>query len=75
MHDKKQKRLDEITWQIKTAKASEVTIGEFIKTLQGMDGVMTEFKEKVWNGMVESLTVYKDGGKKVRFKGGVEISV
>ena len=40
-----------------------------------IDGAVTEFKEKLWSGMVESLTVGRDGDVTVRFKGGVEIRV
>jgi len=46
-----------------------------METLRGIDGAVTEFKEKLWAGMVESITVGKEDGMTVRFKGGVEIKI
>lgn len=43
---------------------------EFIDRLQAMDGLLTEFEEKLWNATVKGVTVQADGGLRFRLKDG-----
>lgn len=57
----------------KTRKDEAVTA--FVERLREMDSVSDEFDEDLWYGMVDTITVHKDGSAAVWFKGGAEINV
>jgi hypothetical protein len=45
----------------------------FFTEVEGREGLLGGFDEELWNCTVESVTVLKDGGLRVRFKDGQEI--
>ena len=64
-----------VTEQIELASANDKLLGNFISMLQGMNGGITEFQDRVWAGSVESMTIFEKGKATVKFKGGIEIEV
>jgi DNA invertase Pin-like site-specific DNA recombinase len=45
----------------------------FFSEVEGREGVLAEFDEELWNCTVESVTVLREGGLRVRFKDGAEV--
>ena len=48
---------------------------EFIRMLESIDGLLTEFDEGMWNATVETLTVQVDGSMVYRWRNGMEVSI
>ena len=48
---------------------------EFIRMLEHMDGLLTEFDEGLWNATVEAVTVQVDGSIAFKWKNGMKTSI
>ena len=48
---------------------------EFIRMLESIDGLLTEFDEGLWNATVAKVTVNVDGVMVFRWKNGMEVSI
>ena len=70
-----QKQHKDLTEKIEMAKASNEIIGNFISMLESMNGEITEFRDSIWSGTVESMTIHGKGKATVTFKGGIEIEM
>ena len=49
------------------------TIKNFISEISEMDNIPIEFNERLWNSVIDSITVYEDERIVFRFKNGIEI--
>ena len=62
--------------QLRTTKAEREaqaeTIGAFIFEVQKLDA-LTEFDEKLWLTIIDTVTVHADGRMAFKFQGGTEI--
>ena len=56
-------------------QAKSEIIGNFIKTIKKMDGMVETFDEGLWGGMVEYATVFSKKKVVFTFKGEIEITV
>lgn len=74
-YEAKERELQEVTQTLAAARAKDEAVAAFIERLREMDSVSDEFDEDLWCGMVDTMTVQKDGSATVRFKGGAEIIV
>lgn len=72
-HDKKV-RYDELTVSIADKQAQSEIIGNFIKAIRNIDGMVETFDKGLWCGMVEYATIYKKKKVVFTFKGNVEIT-
>ena len=73
-YEAKEWELQEVT-QTLAARAKDEAVAAFIERLREMESVSDDFDEDLWCGMVDTMTVQKDGSATVRFKGGAEITV
>lgn len=74
-YEELQKKHKELTEKIEMSKASGEILGNFIRLLREMDAGVTEFKDSVWAGAVESMTICGKTKAMITFKGGIEIEV
>ena len=74
-YEAKERELQEVTQMLAAARAKDEAVTAFVERLREMDSVSDEFDEDIWYGMVDTMTVHKDGSAAVRFKGGAEINV
>ncbi|MBU5471632.1 recombinase family protein [Falcatimonas sp. MSJ-15] len=68
------KEYDELAERIEQKEAQGERMRQFIKTLQKQEGIITEFDETLWGGMVDYVTIGKEE-RSVTFKDGTEITV
>ncbi|MDD3186585.1 MAG: hypothetical protein PHT76_14945 [Anaerostipes sp.] len=47
----------------------------FIKSLRGLDGEQTEFREELWGGLIDHIRAENEKTVTVVFRGGIEITV
>ena len=66
-------RLEEVTAVISDKSNRQATIEDFLKELQAMDGMVTEFDPMLWVSLVDFVTVYSKDDVQVTFKDGTEI--
>ena len=66
-------RLEEVTAAISDKATRQATIKDFLKELQAMDGMVTEFDPMLWVSLVDFVTVYSKDDVRVTFKDGTEI--
>lgn len=66
-------RLEEVTAVISDKANRQATIEDFLKELQAMDGMVTEFDPMLWVSLVDFVTVYSKDDVQVTFKDGTEI--
>jgi hypothetical protein len=66
-------RLEEVTVAISDKATRQATIEDFLKELQTLDGMITEFDPMLWVSLVDFVTVYSKGDVRVTFKEGTEI--
>ncbi len=59
--------------QVKNSKA--VQLDAFIAYIQKSETVITEWSSDIWNVLVESGTVHRDGSITFKFKNGKSITV
>lgn len=74
-YEKKEQELQNVTTTLAAARAKNDAVDAFIGKLRNMDSVADEFDENLWGGMVDSVTVHKDGSVTFRFKGGATVDV
>ena len=76
---KRIEKLDEehaaIEEQIQQRAAADAETQIFIKTLQSIDGTVTEFDDVLWTALLDSITIYSPEDIRVSFKGGREVVV
>ena len=73
-YEKAKARLEELRG-IKTEREAQAEeIGAFMFEIRELD-TFTEFDEKLWLHVIDTVTVKRDGGMLFRFKGGTEISI
>lgn len=68
-------RLKQIEDQRTERKQRRQKMLEFIRMLESIDGLLTEFDEGLWNATVETITVHLDGNMVFRWRNGVETSI
>ncbi|GHU83435.1 hypothetical protein FACS1894196_3300 [Clostridia bacterium] len=68
-------RLEKIVDERQTRAARKARILRFLEELRQADGLLMEFDETLWNAMVDTVTVYKDGEFKFAFKDGGKIRI
>jgi len=69
-----QARIDELTGQISEAKARGQKVVGFIAGLRKQDGLISEFDEGLWHGLMEYATVHSFEDVRFTFKDGTEIN-
>jgi C4-type Zn-finger protein len=74
-YEEKKIRYDELTAAISDKQAQSEIIGNFIKTIKKMNGIVDIFDEGLWGGMVEYVTVFNKKKVILTFKGNVEITL
>lgn len=74
-YEKKEQELSEVASTLAAARAKDEAVTAFIEKLRETDSVSEDFDENLWGGMVETMTVHKDGSVTFRFKGGAEVDV
>lgn len=70
-YDSIKAQVDELTTIIADKKARKAEMELFMKNLKKQDKAVTEFDERVWISMVESMTVYAKDDVRVEFKNGM----
>ncbi|MCM1047100.1 MAG: recombinase family protein [Clostridiales bacterium] len=73
--DRAKERLGEVSSVIMEKQAHREKIEMFLGELERMDGMVTEFKEKLWFSLVEFVTVHSKEKVVFTFKDGTEIEV
>ena len=68
-------RLKQIEDQRTERKQRRQKMLEFIRMLESIDGLLTEFDEGLWNATVAKVTVNVDGVMVFRWKNGMEVSI
>ncbi|MCI2056709.1 MAG: recombinase family protein, partial [Oscillibacter sp.] len=66
-------RLEEVTAAISDKATRQATIEDFLKELQTLDGMITEFDPMLWVSLVDFVTVYSKDDVRITFKNGTEI--
>lgn len=66
-------RLNSLRQQRDKMKADAITIGGMMFALGELDTLPIDFDEKLWQGIVDHVTVYPDERVVFRFKDGKEI--
>lgn len=66
-------RLEEVTAAISDKATRQATIEDFLKELQALDGMVTEFDPMFWVSLVDFVTVYSKDDVRITFKNGTEI--
>jgi site-specific DNA recombinase len=66
-------RLEEVTAVISDKANRQATIEDFLRELQLLDGMITEFDPMLWVSLVNFVTVYSKDDVRVTFKDGTEI--
>lgn len=66
-------RLEEVTAAISDKATRQATIEDFLKELQTLDGIITEFDPMPWVSLVDFITVYSKDDVLITFKDGTEI--
>ncbi len=73
--DRAKERLEEVSGAIMEKQAHKEKTEMFLAELERMDGMVTEFKEKLWFSLVEFVTVHSREKVVFTFKDGTEIEV
>jgi hypothetical protein len=68
-------RVNQLKDKILGQSTRKEKIRRFLKELQQVDNLITEFDEKLWHATIELVTVYSDKTLSFRFRDGTEISV
>ena len=61
--------MTDIETQIQERKNRRTKLAAFIRALEKQNGLIADFDEQLWNTMVESVTVFKEGKIEVALKG------
>jgi DNA invertase Pin-like site-specific DNA recombinase len=71
--NKSKARLDTVTVTISDKATRQATIEDFLKELQSLDSMITEFDPMLWVSLVDFITVHSKDDVRVTFKDGTEI--
>ena len=71
--NKAKARLDTVTVTISDKATRQATIEDFLKELQSLDSMITEFDPILWVSLVDFITVHSKDDVRVTFKDGTEI--
>ena len=74
-YEEKKIRYNELTDVIADKQAQGEIIGNFIKTIKKMEGMVETFDVSIWGSMVEYATVFYKKKVAFTFKSGIEITV
>ncbi len=66
-------RLEEVTAAISNKTTRQATIEDFLKELQALDRLVTEFDPMLWVSLVDFITVLSKDDVRITFKNGTEI--
>ena len=64
---------EQVTEQITELEVREQQLRQFQKTLESMNGQITDFDEGLWGALVDYITVHEDGTKTVTFRNGTTV--
>jgi len=67
-------RLEEVTAVISDKATRQATIEDFLRGLQSLDGLVTEFDPMLWVSLVDFITVRSKDDVRVTFKDGTEVN-
>ena len=68
-------KLEELENEIKIKQNRKTMLENFIKTLDGVEGTITEFDENLWSGLLNYILVKDSKHCTVVFKNGMEVDV
>ncbi len=74
MYDTAKAQYDEVARANTEKEAKNERLVGFIKILKAQDGIITEFDERLWSGMVDFVTVGRNKEIAVTFGDGTEIT-
>ena len=66
-------RLEELTAVISDKVTRQAIIEDFLKELQMLDGMGTEFDPMLWVSLVDFITVHRKDDVRITFKDGTEV--
>ena len=73
-YEKAKAQLEQLRATKATQEAQAEAIGAFMFEVQELDTI-TEFDEKLWLTIIDTVTVHADGRMNFKFQGGTEIDV
>lgn len=68
-------KLAEVENEIKIKQNRKTMLENFIKTLDGISGEITEFDEDLWSGLLDYILIKEKGHYTVVFKNGTEVDI
>ena len=71
-YEKAKAQLEQLRATKAAWEAQADAIGAFMFEVQELDAI-TEFDEKLWLTIIDTVTVHADGGMTFKFQGGTEI--
>ena len=71
-YEKAKSRVEEVRGTKAAREAQADAIGAFMFEVQEL-GILTEFDEKLWLTVIDTVTVHADGRMTFKFQGGTEI--
>ena len=71
-YEKAKARLEQLRTTKAEREAQAEAIGAFIFEVQELDA-LTEFDEKLWLTIIDTVTIHTDGQMTFKFQGGTEI--
>ena len=75
LYGEKYSRFEELESAIQEKNDTREILMNFIKSLHGLDGEQTEFREELWGGLVDHIRAEGEKTVTVVFRGGIEIAV
>ena len=72
-YDELKKRYDALQTQIAERKAKNIIIGSFMFEIAELSTIPMEFSERLWNAVIDHVTVYEDERLVFTFKYGGDI--
>lgn len=69
-----QTKLKAIAESEKRKRQQIKVLDRFIKDIRGMKALLIDFSERLWNALVEKLTIYLDGTAEFLFKNGTTVT-
>ncbi len=75
LYGEKHSRFEELESAIQEKNDTRQILMNFIKSLQGLDGEQTEFREELWGGLVDHIRADNEKTATVVFRGGIEITM
>ena len=75
LYDEKRARYDKLPEEIGNLEKSAERINALETAIRSMKGAVTELDEDLWSGMVETVTVQRDGSMVFRFIGAGKVRI